>query len=342
MDKYSPKLQPSVAATAGKLVRRSSQTREILENCLGLVAVLILLIAVFSFATKHFFSFTTFTTIANQIPTAVLIAVGMTLVLIIAGIDLSVGSVLAVSGGVLGIALVHWHLPLFIAVLLSLLVGAFCGFINGAITVRFQLPSFIVTLGVLEAARGAAYLVTNSQTQYIGAQIEQVNDITIFGLSFPFFVAIVAVVVGQLLLTGTVFGRYLIALGTNEEAVRLSGIDPRPIKIAVFTLSGALSGLASVAYCSRLASVDPNAGSGFELEAIAAVVIGGTSLMGGRGSVVNSLFGVLVISVLENGLAQLGAQEPVKRLMTGAVIVAAVIVDFYRSRRADRKAQAGN
>ena len=184
--------------------------------------------------------------------------------------------------------------------------------------------------------------MTNSQTQYIGAQIEQVNDITIFGLSLPFFVAIVAVVVGQLVLTGTVFGRYLIALGTNEEAVRLSGIDPRPIKIAVFTLSGALSGLASVAYCSRLASVDPNAGSGFELEAIAAVVIGGTSLMGGRGSVVNSLFGVLVISVLENGLAQLGAQEPVKRLMTGAVIVAAVIVDFYRSRRADRKAQAGS
>jgi len=195
------------------------------------------------------------------------------------------------------------------------------------------LPSFIVTLGLLEAARGAAYLVTNSQTQYIGTDIEQVNDITILGLSLPFFVALVVVVGGQLILTSSVFGRYLIALGTNEEAVRLSGIDPRPIKIAVFTISGALSGLAAIAYCARLASVDPNAGSGFELEAIAAVVIGGTSLMGGRGSVLNSLFGVLVISFLETGLAQLGAQEPLKRLVTGGVIVAAVIVDFFRTRR---------
>jgi len=118
-----------------------------------------------------------------------------------------------------------------------------------------------------------------------------------------------------------------------------SVVGSRPIKIVVFMISGALSGLAAVAYCARLASVDPNAGSGFELEAIAAVVIGGTSLMGGRGSVINSLFGVLVISVLETGLAQLGAQEPVKRLVTGGVIVAAVIVDFYRNRRAARAAQ---
>ena len=129
---------------------------------------------------------------------------------------------------------------------------------------------------------------------------------------------------------------------------RISGIpipqvqNPRPIKIAVFIISGALSGVAAIAYCARLASVDPNAGSGFELEATAAVVIGGTSLMGGRGSVINSLFGVLVISVLETGLAQLGAQEPVKRLVTGGVIVAAVIVDFYRTRRAEAKSRAIN
>jgi branched-subunit amino acid ABC-type transport system permease component len=170
-------------------------------------------------------------------------------------------------------------------------------------------------------------------TQYIGSQIEQINEIGFLGLSLPFWISIGAVIVAQLILTGTIFGRYLIALGTNEEAVRLSGIDPRPIKVIVFALSGALAGAASIALCSRLASADPNAGSGFELEAIAAVVIGGTSLMGGRGSVINSFFGVLVIAVLENGLAQLGAQEPVKRLVTGGVIVAAVIVDFYRSRR---------
>jgi ribose transport system permease protein len=134
----------------------------------------------------------------------------------------------------------------------------------------------------------------------------------------------------------------MIAIGTNEEAARLFGIDPRPIKIAVFIIGGALSGVAAIAYCARLASVDPNAGIGFELEAIAAVVIGGTSLMGGRGSVLNSLFEVVVISVLETGLAPLGAQEPVKRLVTGGIIVAAVIVDFYRKRRAEAKSRAVN
>jgi ribose transport system permease protein len=144
-----------------------------------------------------------------------------------------------------------------------------------------------------------------------------------------------------LVLTGSVFGRYSIALGTNEEAVRLSGIDTRPIKLAVFTLSGALASLGGVSYCAQLSSADPNGGSGFELAAIAAVVIGGTSLMGGRGSVINSLFGVLVIAVLETGLAQIGAQESVKRMVTGGVIIIAVIVDFYRTRRAEAKARSG-
>ncbi len=330
----------SVARDVRGALRRKSQWQEIAENSLGLVVVLILLIALFSVTTQHFFSAVTFSTILNQVPAAALVAIGMTFVLIIAGIDLSVGSVLALCGGILGVALVQWHLPLFFAALLCVAAGAVCGMINGSLVVRFQLPSFIVTLGALEAGRGAAYLVTNSQTQYIGSQIEQVNDLGFLGLSLPFWVAIFGVILAQLILTGTVFGRYLIALGTNEEALRLSGIDPRPIKIIVFSISGALAGLGAIALCSRLASADPNAGSGFELEAIAAVVIGGTSLMGGRGSVINSFFGVLVIAVLENGLAQLGAQEPVKRLVTGGVIVAAVIVDFYRTRRAAKRQAA--
>jgi len=330
--------EPSVAVVTPR--RRKSQTREIIENSFGLVVVLVLLIGFFSFQTDHFFSGTTFQAIANQIPTNIFVAIGMTFVLIIGGIDLSVGSVLALGGAVLGVALVQWHWPLWAGILLCLLIGAICGLINGALTIRFQLPSFIVTLGLMEAARGATYLVTNSQTMYIGSVVETVDNISLFGLSLPFFLAIALVVFGQLVLSSTVFGRYLIALGTNEEAVRLSGIDPRPVKLAVFTLSGTLAALGGVSYCARLSSADPNAGSGFELAAIAAVVIGGTSLMGGRGSVINSLFGVLVIAVLENGLAQLGAPESVKRLVTGAVIIVAVIVDFYRVRRADRKARA--
>ena len=150
------------------------------------------------------------------------------------------------------------------------------------------------------------------------------------GVSPAFLIAIATIVVGQVVLSRTVFGRYLVAIGTNEQAVRLAGLNPKPAKIAVFALSGLLSGLAAVFYTSRLGSADPNAGVGVELSAIAAVVIGGTSLMGGRGSVVNTFFGVLIIATLEAGLAQIGASEPVKRVVTGAVIVGAVILDAWR------------
>ena len=148
--------------------------------------------------------------------------------------------------------------------------------------------------------------------------------------------AVVVVAAGQIVLSRTVFGRYLVAIGTNEPAVRLAGIDPRPARIAAFALLGVMTGLAAVFYTSRLGSSDPNAGAGLELSAIAAVVIGGTSLAGGRGSVVNTFFGVLIIATLEAGLAQIGASDPVKRVITGTVIVAAVILDAWRHHLAGR------
>ncbi|MHC4678153.1 MAG: ABC transporter permease [Planctomycetota bacterium] len=263
-------------------------------------------------------------------PTSV--AVGMTFVLIIAGIDLSVGSVMALAGAVLGLCLVNFNLSLPGAVLACLLVGVLCGALNGLVVIRWGLPSFIVTLGMLEIARGAAYLVTESRTIYIGGPVEAIIETSILGLSLPFILAVLIVAAGQLVLSRTVFGRYLIAIGTNEEAVRLSGIDPRPRKLAVFVLCGFLTSVAAVIHTARLSSADPNAGNGLELQAIAAVVIGGTSLMGGRGSVVRSFFGVLIIAVLGTGLAGIGAQESTKRLITGCVIVGAVILDHYRHR----------
>jgi ribose transport system permease protein len=304
----------------------------VLADYLGLAAVLLVLILVFGLSTDHFFSAATFRTIANQIPDAIIIAVGMTFVLIIAGIDLSVGSILALGGAVLGVALVRFDMPLSAAVPFALCVGALCGLVNGAVTVRWSIPSFIVTLGMMEMARGATYLVTDSQTQYIGNPIERVAEWNLLGFSLPFLLAIVTVILGQIVLSGTAFGRHMLAIGANEEGARLSGIPIRPIKIAVFVTSGTLSALAAVILCARLGSADPNMGAGYELQAIAAVVIGGTSLMGGRGSVVATFFGVLIIAVLDNGLAQMGAQEPTKRLVVGAVIVAAVIVDYYRTR----------
>ena len=304
----------------------------ILADYIGLLVVLAGMILVFSLLTSHFFTLTTFRTIANQIPDAIIIATGMTFVVIIGGIDLSVGSVLAWASAVLGVLLVDFKLPLPIAIAACLVAGMICGGLNGLVVARWALPSFIVTLGMLEIARGSAYLTTNSQTIYIGPVIEKISEASLFGLSLPFLVAVLIVITGQFVLSRTVFGRYMIAIGTNEEAVRFSGIDPRPIKIAVFALSGVLASIAAVIHSSRLSSADPNAGTGFELQAIAAVVIGGASLMGGRGSVISSFIGVLIIAVLGTGLAQVGTQEPTKRLVTGCVIVTAVILDYYRNR----------
>lgn len=298
----------------------------------GLTAVVLALVAVFGLATDHFFTPATFRTIANQIPAALVVAVGMTFVLVIAAIDLSVGSVLAVSGAVLGACLVDLRLGLPLAAAACLLTGLVCGALNALVVVRWRIPSFIVTLGMMEMARGGAYLVTGSRTRYIGSAVERVADASLAGLSLPFVVALLVVGAGQLVLSRTVFGRYMVAVGTNEEAVRLSGIDTAAVKAAVFLVSGVLAALGAVLHSARLGSADPNAGAGFELQAIAAVVIGGTSLMGGRGSVLSSFFGVVIMAVMGTGLAQVGMQDPAKRLITGAVIVLAVIADRYRHR----------
>jgi len=304
---------------------------------LALLGVLVGLVAAFSLATERFFSLATFRTIANQVPEGVIVAVGLTFVLMIAGIDLSVGSVLGLASAVLGLAILRLGGGLLLGGLLAVLTGLACGALNGLLTVRFAVPSFIVTLGMLEAARGATYLITRSQTQYVGARVETLAEGAVLGLSVPFLAAVGLVALGQFVLSRTVFGRYAVAIGANEEAVRLSGIDPRPVKVAVFMLAGALAGLAGIVNTARLGAADPNAGIGFELQAIAAVVVGGTSLMGGRGSVVGSFLGVLVIAVLASGLAQAGAQEPTKRLVTGVVIAGAAIADALRRRRWSEK-----
>ncbi|QDT63825.1 ABC transporter permease [Calycomorphotria hydatis] len=299
----------------------------------GLTLVLIAMVTVFSFQSDNFFQRSTFISIANQIPDLTLIAVGMTLVLVIGGIDLSVGSMLALSSAVLGVLMVDCGWPLWVAIPVCVLAGAMCGLFNGCISIGFRIPSFIVTLGMLEMARGATKVVTDSQTKYIGSSVEVIGDpLPGIYLSPAFLLAFIAVVVGQFLLSRTVFGRYCIAIGTNEEAVRMSGIRAWPYSISVFVISGALCGFAGITQASRLSSADPNAAIGIELSAIAACVIGGTSLMGGRGSVISSFIGVLIIAVLQTGLAQLGVSDANKQIITGSVIVLAVLIDAVRTR----------
>jgi len=303
-----------------------------MKHALGLPLALLALILGFGFSSEYFFTRDTFIGIANDIPALLVMAVGMTYVLIIAGIDLSVGSVLALAGGVSGVALEAWHWGVPAAMALGLGCGLLCGAVTGCISVMWRIPSFIVSLGMLEMARGGAYLVTSSQTQYIGDAIGGLSAPLWLGISPAFVLAIVIVVVAHVVLRRTVFGRYLVGIGTNEEAMRLAGIDPRPRKMMVFALMGLLAALAGMMQISRLEAADPNAGVGMELQAIAAVVIGGTSLMGGRGSVLNTLFGVLIVAVLEAGLVQVGASDPAKRVITGVVIIVAVLLDIFRER----------
>jgi ribose transport system permease protein len=250
--------------------------------------------------------------------------------------------VLALSSGVLGVCFAPWPsdatpawvLPAALAACIG--CGCLCGLFNGLVTVAWGIPSFIVTLGMLEMARGGAYLVTGRETIYIGSRIGIIGDV--LGGKLPVCLAAAAVVLGQFILARTAFGRRVFAVGGNEEAARLSGVRTGWVKVQVFVLSGALVGLAAIVHTARPESANPNAGVGFELEAIAAVVVGGTSLMGGRGSVVASFLGVLIIAVIGAGLNQMGAAEPTKRLVTGLVIVTAVVADVYRRRLARRRA----
>jgi ribose transport system permease protein len=308
-----------------------------LMDYVAMLAVLVLLVVVFGLLSERFLSLGTFRMITNQIPPLVIAAVGMTYVLIIAGIDLSVGSVLALGAAVLAACTAREQyaglgLPAAVGIAACIGAGLVCGLANGFLTVAWRLPSFIVTLGMLEIARGATYLVTDSKTVYIGSDIAFIAETSLLGVSLPFLIAIAIVAAGQMVLSFTVFGRYMIAIGTNEEAVRLSGIDPRRVKLAVFALCGLLAAVAAVMETSRMESADPNMRTGFELQVIAAVVIGGTSLMGGRGSVMRSFLGALIIAVLGAGLAVIDVGEPHKRVITGAVIIAAAVLDYYRQR----------
>lgn len=304
--------------------------RHVEENFI--LASLILLIIFFGIVAENFFTLATLKTILNQLPALTTVTVGMTLVLIVAGIDLSVGSVLGFSASVVGVAVVSLGMPIPLACLMGLVAGLVCGSVNGLLVSYLSLPSFIVTLGMLEMARGLAYLTTDSQTVYIGAAIQKIAlPLPVAGVSGALIFSVALVIAGQFLLTRTVFGRYIVAIGTNERAARMSGIDSRPYRFLVLAVSGALAGLGGIFNAAYLGSADPNAGIGLELSAIAAAVIGGTSLMGGRGSVVGAFAGVLIIAILQNGLAQIGVTEPSKRLITGAVIVVAVLIDRWRS-----------
>lgn len=303
----------------------------------GIGLALLLLIVFFSVSTEHFLTPNNISNILTQITINLILAVGMTFVILIGGIDLSVGSMLAFCAVVGGTVLTIPDLSAFQAVALATLAavgtGVACGFLNGWISAFWGLPSFIVTLGMLNIARGAALQVTDARTIYsFPASFNAFGSQMVFGIPVVFLIALVLVAIAWFVLSKTVFGRLLYGIGNNEEAVRLAGHSLMFYKVAAFTIAGALVGIAAMVYMARLNIASPIIGIGFELNAIAAVIIGGTSLNGGRGTVIGTLLGACITGVLANGLILFGLSDFMRQMITGVVIILAVIIDKYRER----------
>jgi ribose transport system permease protein len=310
--------------------------RSLINNA-GIGLALLFLIVIFSFSSEYFLTANNITNILTQITINLILAVGMTFVILIGGIDLSVGSVMAFAAVVAGKAIT---LPGFgdtelilLACIAGLGVGMICGLLNGVISAYWGLPSFIITLGMLNIARGAGLQVSNAETIYdFPLAFEEFGSMLIGGVPVVFIVALVMTLIAWFVLNRTVFGRLLYGIGNNEEAVRLAGHPVFWYKVIAFSISGLAAGFAAIIYMARLNIASPIAGIGFELNAIAAVIIGGTSLAGGRGSVIGTLLGAFIIGVLANGLILMGLSDFLRQMITGVVIIVAVILDHYRAK----------
>jgi ribose/xylose/arabinose/galactoside ABC-type transport system permease subunit len=294
---------------------------------LGTLAGLVGLATLLSLLTPYFLSVSNLLNVMEQTTINAVIALGMTFVILSGGIDLSVGSLLALSGVVLASALrAGWHPAAAVAA--GVAVGGACGVINGALITRGRLPAFIATLGMMSIARGAALVFTSGRPiSGFEASFRQLSTGRLLGIPAPVVITIVVYLAGYLLLTRTRFGRYVYAIGGNEEATRLSGISAGFHKTMVYVLSGAASGAAAALLTARLNSAQPIAGINYELDAIAATVIGGTSLSGGVGTLHGTLIGALIMGVLRNGLNLLGTSSFFQQIVIGVVIITAVLVD---------------
>jgi ribose transport system permease protein len=290
----------------------------------GLLALVIILWIL----TPHFLTVSNLLNVAEQTAIIAIIASGMTFVIITAGIDLSVGSVLAFSGVVMA-SLLAKGVPLPIALAVGPLVGFGCGAVNGVLITVGRLPPFIATLGMMSVARGAALLFTEGRP--ISGFSETFRFLAtgkLVGIPLPVLIMIAVFIAAHFLLTRTKLGRYAFAIGGNEEATILSGVNVRLYKILVYGLCGGLSALAAILLTARLNSAQPIAGIMYELDAIAATVIGGTSLMGGEGNVFGTLVGALIIGVLRNGLNLLSISSFTQQIVIGVVIIVAVLLDM--------------
>ena len=315
---------------------RSDATQKILA-----FAGLIILFVVFSLASPNFFTFNNIVGILLATAVNGLLALGVTFVIITGGIDLSVGTVMTLSAVMVGVVITMMGMPIALGIMAGLATGALAGLVNGVAIARFKIPPFIATLGVMMIAKGLALVISGAKPIYFNdtPAFRELAMGSALGAVIPGFeipnavlVLFLAAIVAHLILSKTVLGRYCVALGSNEEATRLSGVNVNRWKMAIYALGGVFSGLAGVVIAARLNSAQPALGAGYELDAIAAVVIGGTSLSGGEGTILGTIIGAFIISVLTNGLRILSVPQEWQMVVTGLIVIFAVYADIIRRR----------
>jgi len=300
----------------------------------GIGVAFVFEVAAFALLSPYFFTPDNLLNVSLQASITAIIAAGMTFVILTGGIDLSVGSVVALAG-ILATSVIRTGVPfalaLPLALLVSILFGAFSGAFAGLFITRFSITPFIVTLALMTIWRGSAFVYTEGRPIWeLPESFSTLGSGRILALPIPTIVMIIVYVISHLTLTRTRFGRYVYAVGGNIEAARLAGIRTNRVLVEVYVLAGLLSALSGVLLASRMNSGQPNAGISYELDVIAAVVVGGTSLAGGKGTIIGTFIGAMLIAVLRNGLNLLNVSSYVQQVVVGAVILLAVMMDRLR------------
>jgi ribose transport system permease protein len=302
---------------------------------------LIILILYFSWRSENFLRFNN--VIGIFIATAVngVLALGVTFVIITGGIDLSIGTVMTFSAVMTGMFITEWNMPVGVGVIGGVLTGTLAGLINGVLISWMRVPPFVATLGMMYVAKGLSLILSELRPIYFydAPVFRQIAMGNTFGLTYrgydipnAIWILFGAAIVGSFLLSKTILGRYTFALGSNAEATRLSGVKVNIWKTAVYTVCGTYAGLGGVLMASRLNSAQPALGQGYELDAIAAVVIGGTALSGGEGTILGTIIGAFVMSVLVNGLRIISIEQEWQTVITGVILVVVVFIDLIRRR----------
>jgi ribose transport system permease protein len=314
------------------------QSGKALDRFITFGAVIVLFI-VFSITARNFFTMRSILTLALQTSTITLMGIGVTFTIITAGIDLSIGSVIALAGTIAVMAALA-GVPIWLSMIVGLLVGVVCGLLNGLMITKSKLPPFIATLGMMMVARGVALTITNANAYPAPEGFGELGNGTILGtgpqfpgISYPVLIMIAVALIFHFVLSKTRVGRYTYAVGSNEEAARLSGIKVGQIKVINYIFSGLLAALVGIILASRMITSQPNSASGYELNAIAAAVIGGTSLMGGVGTVGGTVIGSFIIGILTVGLTMQGANYFMQQIVIGLVVIGAVAFDQLKGRK---------